>query len=151
VTDHINLLGDDPVRRVAAQDREPAFPDLQDAYEPAWVGAWQDAARELGCGLRGGVLAALSGPCYETPAEVRMLRVLGADLVSMSVVPETIMARYLGMNVAAVACISNRGAGLGGTDTIRHDRVLDVVAHAVVSNRALLEAGISRSLGAPSS
>lgn len=137
VTDHINLQGDDPIRHIAPSRRTPAFPDLQGAYDPAWADAWRAAARESGTPLRDGVLAALAGPCYETPAEVRMLRALGADLVSMSVVPETILARYLGLSVAAIACISNRGAGMGEGEAIAHDDVVGAVGHAIAANARL--------------
>lgn len=134
VTDHINLQGDDPIRHIAPSRRSPAFPDLQGAYDPAWAESWRAAARGSGTRLRDGVLAALAGPCYETPAEVRMLRGLGADLVSMSVVPETILARYLGLSVAAIACISNRGAGMDDGAAIAHDDVVDAVGRAVAAN-----------------
>jgi inosine/guanosine/xanthosine phosphorylase family protein len=143
VSDHINLLGDDPIRRLPPAGRSPAFPDLQGAYDPAWAAVWRDAARSAAAPLRDGVLASLAGPCYETPAEVRMLRALGADLVSMSVVPETIVARYLGLRVAAIACISNRGAGMDEGEAIAHEDVVDVVGAAVAKHAALFRIGLA--------
>jgi inosine/guanosine/xanthosine phosphorylase family protein len=143
VTDHLNLLGDDPMRHIPPRDRAPAFLDLQNAYDPGWADAWRVAAEAHGARLRSGVLAALPGPCYETPAEVRMLRAMGADLASMSVVPETILARYLGLRVAAIACIANRGAGMDHGEAIAHDDVVDVVGRAVVTGAPFLAAGLA--------
>jgi len=146
VTDHLNLLGDDPIRRIPPDRRKPAFVDLQHAYDPALSTRWHAAARRHGIELRDGILAALPGPCYETPAEVRMLRGMGADLASMSVVPETILAAYLGLRVAAIACVSNRGAGLDGAGVIAHDDVVDVVVHAVRRGASFLRDGLSTML-----
>jgi purine-nucleoside phosphorylase len=143
VTDHVNLLGDDPIRHIPPRDRSPAFLDLQKAYDPVWADAWRAAAVATGARLRDGVLCAVPGPCYETPAEVRRLRAIGADLASMSVVPETIVARYHGMRVAAIACISNRGAGMDHGDAISHDDVVDVVARAVSARAAMFRAALA--------
>jgi inosine/guanosine/xanthosine phosphorylase family protein len=145
VTDHLNLLGDDPLRRIPPQRRSPLFLDLQNAYDPSWAAAWRAAAGTTEAHLRDGILGAVPGPCYETPAEVRMLRALGADLASMSVVPETIVARYLGMRVAAIACISNRGAGMHRGDAIAHASVVDIVARAVAESSSFLKAGLEAS------
>jgi len=146
LTDHLNLLGDDPIRRLPPDGREPAFLDLQHVYDPVLADLWRDAARGAGIALRDGVLAALPGPCYETPAEVRMLRALGADLASMSVVPEAILAHYLGMRVAAIACISNLGAGMGASAPIGHGDVLDVVEQAARRGARFLKDGLSAML-----
>jgi purine-nucleoside phosphorylase len=143
VTDHINLLGDDPIRHLSPCHRSPAFLDLQRAYDAAWADSWRTAAVATGAQLRNGILAALPGPSYETPAEVRMLRALGADLASMSVVPETILARYLGLRVAAIVCISNRGAGMDGGEAIAHDEVVDVVGRTVTARAALFRNGLA--------
>jgi inosine/guanosine/xanthosine phosphorylase family protein len=146
VTDHINLLGDDPIRHIPAGRRDPAFLDVQTLYDPGLAEVWRAAARRARVPMRDGVLAALAGPCYETPAEVRMLRALGADLASMSVVPEAILARYHGLRVAAVACISNRGAGLGDGAAIAHEQVLDVVEHAVGEAALFFKEGLTAML-----
>jgi inosine/guanosine/xanthosine phosphorylase family protein len=143
VTDHINLTGSDPLREIPEPLRQPRFQDLQGVYDPGTRGVWEEAARARGIRLRHGVLAALAGPSYETPAEIRMLRVLGADLVSMSTVPEAILSRYLGLRVAAIACVANRGAGMDEAAGIGHDRVLAVVERAVASTREFLREGIS--------
>jgi len=131
VTDHVNLLGDDPVRRLPPDRRNPGFLDLHRVYDLGLAAVWRDAARRSDLPLRAGILAALPGPCYETPAEVRMLRAIGADLASMSVVPEAILAHYFRMRVTAIACISNLGAGMGTSAGIAHGDVLDVVERAV--------------------
>ncbi len=147
VADHLNLTGADPIRSIPPGTREPAFLDLHDAYDPAFRRSWRRTAGETGAALREGILAAMHGPSYETPAEVRMLRALGADLVSMSTVPETIAARYLGMRVAAVACVANRGAGLAGSGAIEHGGVVDRVRAAVAGARNFLSRGIEGMIG----
>ena len=146
VADHVNLLGDDPIRHIPPARRNPAFVDLQHVYDPGLAAAWRGAARGQDLRLRDGVLAGLPGPCYETPAEVRMLRAIGADLASMSVVPEAILAAYLRVRVAAIACISNRGAGLGSGQAIAHDGVLDVVGRAVRRGAPFFRDGLSTML-----
>jgi purine-nucleoside phosphorylase len=119
VTDHLNLLGDNPLR-----GRSPAaFIDLSNLYQQSChqhLAAW---AAAHGMRLWRGVLAALPGPSYETPAEIRALRLLGADAVSMSTIPEAIQGAALGMQVAALAFIANRAAGLSPTP-LQHQEVL---------------------------
>jgi purine-nucleoside phosphorylase len=142
ITDHLNLTGADPLRAVPFERRDPRFLDLQGTYDPMFQEGWRRAARNGGVRLRGGILASLPGPCYETPAEVGMLRVLGADLVSMSTAPEAIAARYLGLRVAAVACIANAGAGIRDRAPIGHRGVLETVDAAVERGGRFLADGI---------
>jgi purine-nucleoside phosphorylase len=111
ITDHINLTGANPLRGLREAGRD-FFVDMTGAYDSSLIDAAGSAAGELGLPLKKGVLAAVQGPCYETPAEVRMLRAFGADAVSMSSVPEVIMARYLGLKVLGISLITNRAAGL---------------------------------------
>jgi purine-nucleoside phosphorylase len=111
IVDHLNLLGDSPLR--GENTRGPRFPDMSQAYDPELGRLCEQAARETGVALEQGVYAALLGPSYETPAEIRMLRALGADAVGMSTVPEVIALRQLGVRVGAVSCITNLAAGLG--------------------------------------
>lgn len=111
IVDHLNLLGDSPLRGENA--RGPRFPDMSQAYDAELGRLCEQAARETGVALEQGVYAALLGPSYETPAEIRMLRALGADAVGMSTVPEVIALRQLGVRVGAVSCITNLAAGLG--------------------------------------
>ena len=146
VTDHVNLLGDDPIRRLPPDRRNPRFLDLQHVYDPGLAAVWRDAARGSDLPMRDGILAALPGPCYETPAEVRMLRAIGADLASMSVAPEAILAHYFRMRVTAIACISNRGAGLCAGEAIAHDEVLDVVERAVRRSAPFFRDGLTAML-----
>jgi purine-nucleoside phosphorylase len=109
IEDHLNLMGDNPLRGESA--RGPRFPDLSRAYDAELGQLCERAAREAGVRLERGVYAALLGPSYETPAEIRMLATLGADAVGMSTVPEVIALRQLGVRVGAVSCITNLAAG----------------------------------------
>ncbi len=115
VTDHINLMGINPLVGPNIESLGPRFPDMSAAYDPG-LGSQADAvAEELGIALHRGVYAAVRGPCFETPAEVRMLGIVGASVVGMSVVPETIAAVHAGMKVLTIAVISNEGTGLSDT------------------------------------
>lgn len=119
IGDHLNLLGDSPLRG------GPHFHDMSAVYDAGWRQAFHAAAESQGLNLREGVYAAVPGPQYETPAEVRMLRVLGADAVGMSTVPEAIQARALGMRVAGLSMLTNWAAGLGSSE-LHHDEVVSV-------------------------
>jgi len=120
ISDHLNLLGDNPLRG----HTENPFVDLTRLYDLSFFPALLNYARSRGIGLHQGVLAALPGPSYETPAEIRMLQRLGADAVSMSTVPEAIMGKYLGMEVAGLSFVSNAAAGLA-TSPLTHAEVLE--------------------------
>jgi purine-nucleoside phosphorylase len=111
VTDHLNLMGDNPLRGPNF-GTGPRFPDLTRAYDPTLCDQARDAARAVNVTLCQGVYAAMLGPSYETPAEIRMLRTLGADAVGMSTVPEVIALRHLGVKVGAISCITNLAAGI---------------------------------------
>ena len=113
ITDHLNLMGDSPLCGPNYGDG-PRFPDMTRAYDPALQDQAREAAKRLGLTLREGVYAAMLGPSYETPAEIRMLRGLGADAVGMSTVPEVIALRQLGVRVGAISCITNLAAGISG-------------------------------------
>jgi inosine/guanosine/xanthosine phosphorylase family protein len=141
IGDHLNLTGVDPARGLAHAGDGPRFVDLQGAYDPEFREIWRTEAARRGVELPEEVLAAVGGPCYETPAEVRMLRTLGAGLASMSTVPETIAARWHGLRVAALACVANPGAGLGGGRPIDHADVLDSVERSVAAAVGLLVGG----------
>lgn len=110
--DHINLMGTNPLRGLLAKGRE-RFVDMTEAYDPKWRTLLRRAARGIGAKLRSGVYLAVSGPSYETPAEIRAFARLGADAVGMSTVPEAIVARQCGMSVAGLSCITNLAAGRG--------------------------------------
>jgi purine-nucleoside phosphorylase len=124
VTDHLNLTGLDPLRGALPAAWGPRFPDLSDAYDPRLRRLARERARELGIELAEGVYAGVAGPSYETPAEVRMLRTLGADLVGMSTVLEVIAARHMGLACLAVSLIANRAGGGGENGPVTHRDVL---------------------------
>lgn len=125
ITDHINLMGENPLLGPNDERFGPRFPDMTSTYTPAYVEAAHQAAREIGVVLFEGVYMALRGPSYETPAEIRMMRKLGADAVGMSTVPEAVVARHCGMQILAISCITNVAAGLS-TAQIDHSEVMTV-------------------------
>jgi purine-nucleoside phosphorylase len=122
ITDHINLSGQNPLTGPNDEEQGPRFPDLSRAYDNDLCQAARQAAKELGVELREGVYAAMPGPSYETPAEVRMLGAIGADAVGMSTVPEVIALRHRGVRVGAISCITNLAAGIA-TTTLDHAEV----------------------------
>lgn len=136
IVDHLNLMGGNPLRGA------PTFADLTRVYDPALLKRAEAAAKLLGFKLKKGVYAAVPGPSYETPAEVAMLRRLGADAVGMSTVPEAIAAAHAGMKVLALSLISNRAAKAGRP--VSHDEVLERARVSGVRTAALLR-GILKS------
>jgi purine-nucleoside phosphorylase len=112
ITDHLNLAGYNPLVGPNDSKLGPRFPDMSHAYDPALLAMLEKCAAETKVELRKGVYVCLSGPSYETPAEIRMLRTLGADAVGMSTVPEVIAAAHMGVKVAGISCITNLAAGL---------------------------------------
>jgi purine-nucleoside phosphorylase len=136
ITDHLNLMGTNPLVGEAGQG-EIRFPDMTDAYNPGLRMLLRTTGQKLGIRLREGVYAGLLGPSYETPAEVKMLKLLGADAVGMSTVPEVIMARALGMRVAGVSCITNAAAGVTGA-TLSHAEVLETTTRVSAEFESLV-------------
>jgi purine-nucleoside phosphorylase len=126
IEDHLNLMWRTPLAGAPRAD-ETRFPDMSAPYDPVLVRMLRDAALECEVPVTSGVYAALVGPAYETPAEIRMLERLGADAVGMSTVPEVLAARALGMRVAGVSCITNLAAGLGN-GPLSHAEVLEATA-----------------------
>jgi len=124
IKDHINLLGTNPLVGPNIQELGPRFPDMTRAYNPALRAILKEAAKEVGFEIKAGVYCALLGPTYETPAEINMLRVLGADMVGMSTVPEVIAANHLGVKVCGISCITNMAAGIKD-EKLSHDDVKD--------------------------
>jgi purine-nucleoside phosphorylase len=112
ISDHINLQGSNPLIGPNDDATGPRFPDMTEAYSAAYRVKAHGVARELGIELQEGVYAALTGPSYETPAEIRYLRTIGADLVGMSTVPEVIVANHAGIEVLAISCVTNMAAGI---------------------------------------
>jgi purine-nucleoside phosphorylase len=113
LSDHINLMGTNPLVGPNDDALGTRFPDMSQAYDPELRAALKDVAKSAGITLREGVYVGLLGPSYETPAEIRMLRTLGAQAVGMSTVHEVIALRHMGIRVGALSCITNLGAGLG--------------------------------------
>jgi xanthosine phosphorylase len=123
ISDHINLLGVNPLTGPNDDAIGPRFPSLRDAYDPALREQLRTAAEALGIPYVEGVYLATPGPTFETPAEIRAFRTLGADAVGMSTVPEVILARHAGLRVAAVSAITNLAEGMGGEE-LSHEQTL---------------------------
>ena len=136
LTDHINFMGTNPLRGVAIPGLS-RFVDLTEAYDKRLRGILFQAGADGNLKLRRGVYLAVSGPSFETPAEIRAFTSLGADAVGMSTVPEAIVARQCGLNVAAVSCITNLAAGRS-QGNLSHAEVLKTVERVKKSARALL-------------
>jgi len=125
ISDHIDLLGQNPLTGPNDEAFGPRFPDMSEAYSKRYREFARQAGSEMGLSLAEGVYAAVPGPNYETPAEIRYLRTIGADLVGMSTVPEAIAANHMGMKVLGISCVTNFAAGV--TDRrLDHRQVLEV-------------------------
>ena len=135
LSDHINWQGPNPL---IGDGSDARFVNMVDAYDPLLRAALRRAATACGFDLPEGVYAWFSGPSFETPAEIRAARVLGADLVGMSTVPEVIIARRLGLRVAALAMVTNYGAGLSLGEAISHDQTKAVALQGAGRMRALV-------------
>jgi purine-nucleoside phosphorylase len=125
LSDHINLTGVNPLTGPNLDELGPRFPDMTDAYDPALREIAEKACWKAGVTARKGVYLGLAGPSYETPAEIRMARTLGADVVGMSTVLEVIAARHLGLRCLGISCVTNMGAGVL-KQKIDHREVLEV-------------------------
>jgi len=139
ISDHINLQGHNPLLGPNDDRFGPRFPDMTEAYCKSYRQIAQTAASALGKKLYEGVYAALMGPSYETPAEIRYLRVIGADLVGMSTVPEVIAARHMGIKVLAISCVTNMAAGILD-QILSHEEVLATTERVKGDFIALLRA-----------
>ncbi|NUB10629.1 purine-nucleoside phosphorylase [Azospirillum sp. Vi22] len=137
ISDHINMLGANPLTGPNEDSFGPRFPSMTDAWDPALRALMRRRALELNIDLVEGVYAAYPGPSFETPAEVRMLKVLGADAVGMSTVPECIVARHCGLRVVGCAVITNLGVGLGD-GPVDHDQTLRAASAAASDLERLL-------------
>lgn len=143
ISDHINLQGTNPLAGPNFDALGPRFPDMSQAYSPAYRKIAKEVASELGISLSEGVYAGVLGPSYETPAEIRYLRSIGADLVGMSTVPEVIVANHMGVKVLAISCVTNMAAGVL-PQRINHEEVLETGAQVRDTLVRLLKALLPR-------
>jgi purine-nucleoside phosphorylase len=127
ITDHLNMSGFNPLNGPNDDRLGPRFPDMSHAYDPELTRALAGCAKSAGIELKQGVYAMVPGPSYETPAEIRMLRGLGADAVGMSTVPEVIAANHMGVKVVGVSCLTNLAAGIGDKP-LTHEEVGETAA-----------------------
>jgi purine-nucleoside phosphorylase len=146
IRDHINLQGRNPLASVNDDRFGPRFPDMTYTYTKRYREIALEEAKKLGIPPREGVYAGMLGPSFETPAEIRFLRTIGADLVGMSTVPEAIAARQMGMNILAISCVTNMAAGILD-QTLSHEEVLETTARVMGQFVALLRAVLPRIAG----
>jgi purine-nucleoside phosphorylase len=140
IEDHINMMGTNPLIGENIHEFGPRFPDMSEAYSEELRKLTLNKAEQLNIPLQRGVYCAMTGPSYETPAEIRMLRTLGADAVGMSTVPEVIAANHLGMKVLGVSCVTNAAAGVRQGHRLSHQEVLEAAEKAKENFSRLLEA-----------
>lgn len=143
IDDHINLMGSNPLVGPNEERFGQRFPDMTEVYSKRLREIAAAGAAAAGVPLRHGIYVALHGPSYETPAEIRYLRIIGADAVGMSTVPEAIVARHMGIEVLGLSCITNPAAGVL-PQPLNHDEVMEVAARVSGQFMALLEAIIGR-------
>lgn len=137
VKDHINMMGRNPLMGPNMDELGVRFPDMGQAYNPELGKLIKKSATELDIKLLEGIYCSVLGPSYETPAEIRMMRTLGADLVGMSTVPEVIAAHHMGVRVATVSCVTNHAAGVV-EETLNHEDVKDVANSVMKKFSSLL-------------
>jgi purine-nucleoside phosphorylase len=143
IDDHINFLGTNPLIGPNDDRFGLRFPDMSDTYSKRLRGVADDAARVSGVAVEHGVYIAVTGPSYETPAEIRAFRTLGADAVGMSTIPEAIVARHMGIEVLGISCISNMAAGIL-PQPVTAEEVIETTSRVRDQFIALLEAIIGR-------
>ncbi len=143
ISDHLNLMGASPLRGANDERFGVRFPDMSEVYARDYQEMVIEEARQMGMELRRGTYGALSGPSYETPAEIRMLRTLGADAVGMSTVPEAIVARHTGIKVVGISCITNMAAGVLDQPIV-HEEVIETGARVRATFSELLRRVIPR-------
>lgn len=143
IEDHINFMGDHPLRGPNADEFGPRFPDMTAAWDERFRAILTEEAGRLGISLPCGVYLAVSGPSFETPAEIRAFSRLGASAVGMSTVPECLVARHAGLRVLGLSCITNLAAHCGGAP-LSHEEVAAAAGQAHANVIALLEAALPR-------
>jgi len=143
IDDHINFIGRNPLTGPNDDRFGVRFPDMTEVYSSRLRGIADDVSRERGVPVEHGVYIAVPGPSYETPAEIRAFRTLGADAIGMSTVPEAIAARHMGMDVLAISCITNMAAGML-PETLNHEEVFEIANRVKASFTSLLEGIVAR-------
>jgi len=143
IKDHINLTGRNPLIGPNDDSLGPRFPDMSEAYSRALRDVARSVAAEQGIPLQEGVYVGLLGPSYETPAEIRMLRILGGDAVGMSTVPEVIVARHMQMQVLGISCISNMAAGIL-EQPLSHEEVMETTEKVKAKFLALVKGVLAK-------
>lgn len=143
IDDHINLFGGNPLMGPNEERFGPRFPDMTEVYSQRLRAIADDAAADIKLPLEHGIYIAVHGPSYETPAEIRAFRALGADAVGMSTVPEAIVARHMGIEVLGISCISNMAAGVLDKP-LHHDDVMETTRRVRGQFTAILEGVIGR-------
>lgn len=137
ITDHINFTGQNPLIGPNEDEIGPRFPDMSEAYTLTYREVAKEAASQLDLTLKEGVYMGYSGPTYETPAEIRMSRTMGADAVGMSTVPEVIVATHSGLKVLGISCITNLAAGMQAN--LNHEEVVETTQRVKQSFKALIK------------
>ncbi|MFO7721762.1 MAG: purine-nucleoside phosphorylase [Bacteroidales bacterium] len=145
ISDHINLMGTNPLLGKNHDSLGPRFPDMSKVYDPELLISASEVASELNIHLQTGVYAAVSGPTYETPAEYRYIRTIGADAVGMSTVPEAIVARHMGLKILAMSVITDLGTE-GHIQEISHDEVIRAATAAEPSLTAIIQGVLAKML-----
>lgn len=143
ITDHINYMGANPLIGTNDETLGERFPDMSEIYKKDLIQIADECAAKLDIQPQHGVYFASSGPSYETPAEIRMARIMGADAVGMSTVPEAIVANYCGMRVLGISCISNLASGVKGSQKLSHAEVIETTNTAKKGFKALLKSVIT--------
>jgi purine-nucleoside phosphorylase len=143
IDDHVNFMGTNPLVGPNDDRFGARFPDMSEVYSRRLRGLADQAARQRGVALEHGIYVAVCGPSYETPAEIRAFRTLGADAVGMSTVPEALVARHMGIEVLGVSCITNLAAGVSATPLV-HDEVMETAQRVRGAFITLLEGIIER-------
>ena len=143
ITDHINMMGTNPLIGPNLEELGPRFPDMTEAYDSAMRNIALETAGQLKIPIRQGIYLGLPGPSYETPAEIRMFRTLGADAVGMSTIPEVIVANHMGIPVLGVSLITNMAAGIL-PQTLTHEEVIGTAERTGETFRSLLRAILPR-------
>ena len=146
LTDQINLTGRNPLLGPNDDSNGPRFPDMSRAFNPELITHIEAASAELKIKTQKGVYAGVLGPTYETPAEIKMIRVLGGDVVGMSTVPEVIIANHIGLKVCGISCVTNMGAGIVD-QTLKHEDIKDEALKVMDNFTDLLNSAIEKFKG----